>query len=187
MHREVGKLKTFRISEIDKLVSELRNLVSSYGKVLIACVGTELRRDDRAALELCRELESEGVEEAVQCPHGLENCLHVIEEARPRLLIVADAALLSANHDYVLADPSEVLDSLPLSTHSMPLDLVIEVTKMLSGVERVIVLGIRVEDVGIGLEMSKGARERVEALARALLGVFHDTKLFNRYFPKDST
>ena len=168
MHREAGKLKIFGIEEADDLVRELRNLLSTYRSFLLACVGTELRSDDRAGLEVCRELSKMGFSNVAECPHGLENCLHVLEEKKPELLIIIDAALIDEPCDYVLAEPSEVANQIPLSTHSVPLNLVLNLVESIANVRKVVVLGIKVRSLGIGLEMSEEVAERVRILAKLL-------------------
>ncbi len=167
MRREVGEVRLFTLSNASEIAEYLR--ASLPKPFLIACVGTELRGDDRAGLELCRELERAGLSQwVVECPYGLENCLHVIEEKGVRSLLVVDAAVLPEGADFAIASPEDIESFVPVSTHQIPLPLVAKLLREHLGVERIVVLGIAVENLEFSLDLSPSTRARVEALARAL-------------------
>ena len=148
---------------LDRLCNLIRELV---GKgYAIACVGTYLRSDDRAALEICGRLLEAGVGvEAIMCEHGLENCVHEIVDRGVKRLAVLDAAVLESFIEGVaVLNPNEVRDgSYLISTHSIPIDKVLEY--LLSKVRdlQIVVVGIPIKNLGIGLEMSPEVERLVE-------------------------
>ncbi len=171
MRREAGILKLYKLSEVKDLVEDVKELFKF--KPLIACVGTELRGDDRAGLEVCRALRKAGFSGTViECEYGLENCLHVIEDLKPKHILVVDAAILPSEADFVLASPNEVETFVSLSTHSIPLDLITKILKDVMGVESIFILGIAAENLDISLELSDVVVKRIEVLTKAIVEAF---------------
>jgi len=154
------------------MLTDLHSIVDALTELIkrgyaIACVGNELRADDRAGLEVCRALASRGYS-VIECVGGLEMCTHTIAESGCRGLIVVDAAIIHGA-DIALCSVDEVEEYLPLSTHSIPLNLVVKYLQQYCGIEGAVVLGIKVEDLGFSETMSEPTRRRVEKVIELLL------------------
>ncbi len=138
-------------------------------RLLIACVGTWLRRDDAAGLLVYRLLRSRGVDCVVECEHGLEHCVDVIVAHQPELLVVVDAVV----GDYepgtiVVAEPGTVTDPHLESSHTIPLHLVLDYLSHRGVRPRVLVVGVAVKDTSIGVGVSDPVARGCERLAELL-------------------
>lgn len=130
-------------------------------KGLILCIGTELREDDRACLELCKELANLGLD-AVECPFGLEMCSHIVVERRPRLIAIFDAMVSGSTPGTIaLVDLDEITDIL-LTTHTIPINMVLKYIRSSIPDLETIVIGIEVERLGIGIEISESVRKAID-------------------------
>jgi len=138
-------------------------------------VGSLLRADDRAGLLVCDMLRESGVENYVVCEYGLENCLSEISSLRPQALLIIDAVYaedLEAG-DVVFLDEEALRGEesyKPVSTHSIPLDMIISIVKSEYGVEKTYLLGIVAKRLDVSLDVSpevlRASRSVAEVIAR---------------------
>ncbi len=142
------------------------------GDYRLICVGTQLRSDDAAGLKLCELLLSRGFPEdrIIMCEFGLENCTPIIEELSVRKALLIDAALISGQGvetpNYFIASLSSINDSITLvTTHSIPVNLVVELLRREGLLEDVWVLGIVARDLSLGEGLSPEVRDTVDYLA----------------------
>jgi len=139
---------------------------------LIVCVGTELREDDRAGLEVCRELARRG-HEVLECVYGLENCTHVLVSRRPGRILIIDAVYMEEAQpgDIVLVPAAGVASPVLVTTHSIPLETTLQYLRSEGAIEDAAVLGIRAERLGLGEEMSEVVTRAVKRLAEVISSV----------------
>jgi len=137
---------------------------------VVVCVGNELRRDDAAALQLCRSLKSliNDFRNVVLCEGGLENCLYDIVELNPSRTMIIDAAYGGdiKPGDLVELSIDEVEQWMPLSTHAIPFELSLNVIQSYIG------RPLEVHIIGIGaesLEYGEGMSERVLETIRSVV------------------
>lgn len=154
-----------RIVSLDNACRYISELLSqSYA---VVCIGTYLRSDDRAALELCTRLSDLGIDlPVILCEHGLENCTHEIIDKRLKRLAIFDAVMLNNfAKNIVIMDPSEVVEiDTAVTSHLIPVKSTLKyLESMLNGVE-VIIIGIPVKNLDIGFELSSEVREIVDKL-----------------------
>jgi len=157
-------MRFFDLAEACRYVKNL--LERSY---TIVCVGTYLRSDDRAALDLCEKLGAAGLP-VISCEYGLENCVHEIAEKKARKIAIVDAAYTSEFAKGLLVISIEELENIDvplatLSTHAIPMQTTLGFLSSLLGRVDVEILGIPVKNLDIGLELSPEVRDVVEALA----------------------
>jgi hydrogenase maturation protease len=131
------------------------------GDYYLVCVGTRLRSDDAAGLRLCELLLSRGFPED-----------RIVMSVRNALLI--DAALVSGQAgetpNYFIASLSSINDSITLvTTHSIPVNLVVELLRREGLFDNVWVLGIIARDLSLGEELSPEVRETVNYLADLII------------------
>ncbi len=146
------------------------------GDYYLICVGTRLRSDDAAGLRLCELLLSRGFPEGriIMCEFGLENCTPIIEELSVRKALLIDAALISGQGgetpNYFIASLSSINDSITfVTTHSIPINLVVELLRREGLFDDVWVLGIVARDLSLGEELSPEVRETVNYLADLII------------------
>ncbi|MEM3763168.1 MAG: hydrogenase maturation protease [Desulfurococcaceae archaeon] len=138
---------------------------------LILGVGSPLRSDDNAGLLLCDLLAEKGVE-CVKCEYGLENCFDVIIERKPRTLVIVDAAFFEKGKpgDVVLVTEENLVDTVQLvTTHNIPVRLVLEVIKRTTKVERAYLIGVYPKTMEIGFDVSSEVRNTIEKLANVIV------------------
>ncbi len=152
---------------------EVIELVCS-DSVLIACVGTELRSDDRAGLEVCRKLKELGVRghaRLIECEFGLETCVDRIVKERPKRLVVVDAVLMTEGGkagEVVIAKLEDVVEGFLATTHNVPLRMMVKYLRALGCCEEVYVLGVIAKNLGFGEGLSPEVMEGVEKLVNNL-------------------
>ncbi len=155
-----------KVLSIDEAADLIIDYVSK--SYLIVCVGTYLRRDDYLALYLCRKLNELGIK-TVECEYGLENCLDVITELRPKGLLIIDAILADVPAGtIVLSKEEDIRDGILATTHNIPIKLIIKYLKEVYGVGDAAVLGIRALDLSFGEGLSEIIKETIDELINKL-------------------
>ena len=136
----------------------------------MVCIGTELRSDDRAGLEVCRKLsELHPRLQTIVCEYGIENCMHDIIALQERSLIMIDAVIVPdlTPGTIVVVDRDEIDTQIPLTTHTIPVSLTLGLIENELGSLDVEVLGIVVQNLEIGLELSPEVKKGVEVIVKA--------------------
>ncbi|MCS7111707.1 MAG: hydrogenase maturation protease [Ignisphaera sp.] len=136
----------------------------------IVCVGSELRSDDMAALEFCRKLRGIKPFRVIICEYGVENCIGEIVDNNIKKIVLMDAAIIGGLDpaSIVVLDLNEVGDYMPLSTHTLPLPLLLKfIIEELKDVE-IVIVGIVVNKLDIDTEMSPQVRNLISSLVDCL-------------------
>lgn len=154
---------------------ELERIVCN-NNVLIACVGSPLRRDDSAGLVICSKLLEKGFKPLI-CEYGLENCLYEIISIRPRVVLLIDAVYSDKLDpgDIVLLDldQKEEVGSIFTSTHSIPLNIVVDIIGRTINLEKTYLLGVRIKNIDIGTDLSIEVQESVNRIVETLVETFN--------------
>ncbi len=142
-------------------------------KYVIACIGSPLRSDDRAGLEIYELLRRKGITDArlVECEYGLETCLDKIIHLTPRGVIMIDAGYAEniSPGTIIVSSIDNVRDSFTLATtHNIPVRLVLKILEREAGVKDFYVVAIIAERLDIGMKLSRRVREAVEDLAEII-------------------
>ncbi|MEM2025139.1 MAG: hydrogenase maturation protease [Desulfurococcaceae archaeon] len=148
-------------AQIDKLCGIFKE------SFLIVGLGSPLRGDDQAGLLVCEELQSLGVE-CIKCEYGLENCTDYVMAKKPRALIILDAALFENGcpGDIVVTDEGAIAEgNIIVSTHSIPLRVVLSALKSERAFEKVFLIGIYPDRLDLGLDVSSAVLTSVNKLA----------------------
>ena len=128
-------------------------------------VGNSLRGDDGVGPHVAQNFESEGWK-SIDCSTVPENYASVVKREEPETLVIVDSADMGLEPGSVRSIPKEKIPLLAMSTHSMPLSLLIEHLKPFC--KRVILVGVQPKRVGdfLGLsdENKKAAQEIISAL-----------------------
>lgn len=124
---------------------------------LITGIGSPLRSDDQVGLLLCDELMNIGLN-CLKCEYGLENCVDHVSEVKPKRLIVIDAAIFDNAEpgDIVIAseDNLQSEEIKPISTHNIPLRVIVDMLKNTGVIEELYIIGIYPQTLEIGLEIT---------------------------------
>ncbi len=143
----------------------------------IVCVGSELREDDRAGLIICRRLAGMGYN-VVECPFGLESCVDKIvnEKIKKMLLIDAVVAENASPGEIVLSSIDDVVENYLVTTHSIPVSLMIKYLQTLGLCREVCILGIRVKSIGFGEEVSREVARAIDYLVDTIDKVLRECR-----------
>ncbi len=169
------------ILDIDNIREFLSNRICSR-KTVIAFVGSPLRNDDRIALLIYYDLLNKLKNNPdnvwfIECEYGLENCLHEIIKKKPEVLIIVDAILsqeLKAG-EIVLVSWEHVKEKIGLATtHNIPVYITLSLLRKQVDLQEIYLLGIRVENIEIGMDISepvnKGRKKVVDLFLKVITG-----------------
>jgi len=137
---------------------------------LIIGTGSPLREDDQAGLIACDELLKNDVF-CLKCEYGVENCFGEIDRFKPRFLIIIDTALFENGKpgDVIVTSEESISEvKLALSTHGIPVTLLIELMKKMWKLEKLYVIGIYPKSVDVGLEVSLEVSSSIERLVEEI-------------------
>ena len=157
---------------------ELPELLRRARRVVICGIGNEVRGDDAFGI-----LVAERLKELVKNPNVLIlNCGEVpesytgkITKFEPDLVVFVDAVDFGGEHgEVILADPEGTLGE-AVSTHSLPLKVLVGYLKTRLNAEFVL-LGCQPAVLGLFQEPSEVVVERAEALAKSMAGVLNETE-----------
>ncbi|MBO3754388.1 MAG: hydrogenase maturation protease [Candidatus Brockarchaeota archaeon] len=136
-------------------------------KLIVLGVGNELRGDDAAGLLVAGALKLFTSErfEAVECGVSVEDCIDYAFEKKPSHLLIVDA--FRDGEIMVLLDPSDLESQTPVSTHAIPLPLLLEALG--KPVETSVkILGIGMENFGLGSTISEESLKIINEATEAI-------------------
>ncbi|MFW6305127.1 MAG: hydrogenase maturation peptidase HycI [Candidatus Saliniplasma sp.] len=131
---------------------------------LIMGVGNDIRGDDAVGELVAREFEKPGWE-TVDCGSVPENHIIMVEEGEYDLVLIIDAASMGLEPGEIRIVPREYLGVFTMSTHALPLSLVMDYLE--DKVEKVVLIGIQPED----MSLKEGITEKVEDAKNRLLDI----------------
>jgi len=149
-----------------ELKSRIGEVLAEDGRVLIICLGNEMRGDDAFGVLVYRMLRERGVRLVINAGEAPENHLGAIKRRRPSLLVVVDALLGVPPGEVRMASLREVAEAPPVSTHLLPLSLLARLAGLRE--EQVVVVGCGVERLGFGEEPSRAVAEAAAEVAAGL-------------------
>jgi len=144
---------------------------------IVLGIGNELRGDDAAGLLTARMLKRFNSDrfEAVECGVSIESCIDYAFEKKPSHLLIIDAF---THRGLALLDPEDLESHIPVSTHTIPLPLIIDALgKPLE--TSVKILGIGVENLEFGTSISRECFKTVEEISKVIIDVASRTGILN--------
>lgn len=150
---------------------DLSTFLSRATRIAIVGVGSDLRGDDAAGVEIVRKLRGR-----VKSPNILllegglapENCTSQIRRFRPSHIILVDAADFGAKPgDVVVADPGAITGR-SVSTHTIPLSVLAGYLKEQTGAD-IVLLGIQPERMGLGSKMCEAVKISINRVLEVLI------------------
>ncbi len=144
-------------------------------RCVIACIGSELRSDDRFALELCRHLLKStkySIDNVVLCEYGLEFCLGKILDLDPEKILILDTVISgrASPASFLSIDFDDIVDVFTVSTHSIPMKRLLELLRVyLSHPIDIEIIGVEAESLDIGEELSIELKKALDRLVNEVL------------------
>ncbi|OYT40373.1 MAG: hydrogenase maturation protease [Desulfurococcales archaeon ex4484_58] len=160
------------LSSIDTL--KLLEKLLCIDKASIVCIGSPLRADDQAGLIVCDELLNKGYD-VIKCEYGLENCILELTEKKPSKIIIVDGIVsdkLSPGEVVLVSEDEIVEQNISLvTTHNIPINTTTAILRNVIGLKEYYLLGIRVKNIDIGLEVSEEVKNAVEEVVKTIEGI----------------
>jgi len=135
--------------------------------VAVVCLGNPLRGDDAFGYLVYRLLRSAGFP-ALYAGAAPENVIGKLSGWKPRTVVIVDA-LLGGEPGLTIVKLFETVTPLASTTHSVPLELLLKAAGI--DPERVFVVGVGAERLGLGDEPSERVRKAAWEAARLLAKV----------------
>ncbi|MCS7131657.1 MAG: hydrogenase maturation peptidase HycI [Hadesarchaea archaeon] len=149
---------------------DLRSVVQGSERVAIIGVGSDMRGDDAAGVEVARRLRQRVrsprvvVLEAGVAP---ENFTSRIKKFRPSLVIIVDTADFGGRPGETILAQAKAITGLSVSTHAMPLSFFAEYLGEETNA-KVVFLGVQPKRVDFGARMSREVKKAIGKLVDAL-------------------
>ena len=163
----MGKLPTTNVSEIE---AELFNWLKDARKIVVAGVGSSIRKDDFVGVEIVRNLRNKVSESVylIECETVPESFIEPIVEFKPTHILIIDAALLNLKPGVSkLIRPSQLSKQPATSTHALPLQIFCEyLTKTINA--KIALLVIQPEETGFGEGLTEGLQKTAKELTAFL-------------------
>ncbi len=151
--------------KISTLLAQLRNNLR--GKVIVVGVGNRYREDDAAGpklIDCLKEINPEKENRFIDAGERPENVIDRLKQLLPDYVVIVDAADFGGKAGEVRVIKKEEIDSLTISTHTLPLSLFMELVEVEVGAKPLL-LGIQVKSVGFSEELTPEVATTVQQLA----------------------
>ena len=136
---------------------------------LVMGVGNDIRGDDAVGELIAREFEKPGWE-TVDCGSVPENHIVMVEEGDYDIVLIVDAASMGLEPGEIRIVPRKYLGVFTMSTHALPLSLVMDFLD--DKVGEVVLIGIQPED----MSLKEGVTERVMDAKDRLLKLLEEDR-----------
>jgi hydrogenase 3 maturation protease len=150
---------------------DLSSFLKGATRVVVMGVGSEMRGDDAAGMEVVR-----GLQGVLKPPHVFlieggvapENFTSQIRRFKPSHVIFIDATDFGAEPgEVVLAEPKAIIGQ-SISTHTMPLSMLAKYLREQTGA-KVVLLGIQPARAQMGAKMSGAVKSSIKRVEEILL------------------
>jgi len=144
----------------------LRVWLSKAERVVVAGVGSSLRKDDFVGVEVVRNLRDR-VSQAVyliECEEAPESFIGPISEFKPTHVLIVDAAMLESEPGSVRLIEPQKIGGVAISTHALPLRIFSEYLVETTGA-KVALLAIQPKETDFGEGLTPELKETAEAVA----------------------
>ncbi len=134
----------------------LKRLLASNKKKAVLCIGNRFRMDDAVACLLCDRIKGKEDLIIINAESNPENYIDTIAREKVQLLIIIDAANFGGEEGEIRFVGEDQISCLTLSTHSLPLSLILSMIRLdISQIEAYFI-GIQISRWGFGEELSPG-------------------------------
>jgi len=163
-------MKEFGKADLGKVERGLRTWLSYATRVVVAGVGSSLRRDDFVGVEIVRNLRSNVSKSVylIECETVPESFIEPISQFKPTHVLIIDAAFLNLKPgSSSLVETNKIAD-VPISTHVLPLSIFCKYLTETTGA-KVALLVIQPKETGFGEGLSEELEKATEDLTDVLL------------------
>lgn len=137
-------------------------------KYVLMGVGNDMRGDDAAGVEIARKLAGASDWAALDCGTVPEDFTGIVRRENPESVVLVDAAEMGLAPGENRKIPKEKMGVLCLTTHNLPLSVLIEYLEEIVGAGNVHLIGIQPNDLRLGAPMSNEVEVSIQKLAEIL-------------------
>ena len=157
------------------LEQKLKKFIQNHKKMVVLCIGNDMRGDDAAGPIVAEKLN----QEILSCPEKYsdikvvnagtvpENYTGLIRSESPSHIIFVDAVEMGQDPGSLRLVYEDEIANYSISTHAMPLSFMIKYLKSFSDVE-VILIGIQPKSLEMFDKVSEELKEGIELLVMVL-------------------
>ena len=160
-------------TEASEIKVELRNWLKNAKRVVVAGVGSSIRKDDFIGVEIVRKLQKKASHSVylIECETIPESFMQPIIDFKPSHILVIDAGLLdSPPGSFKLIESRETVAIPPVSTHALPLQIFCEYLEEVTRA-KIALLVIQPKDTSLGEGLTAELEETAEHLTEVLLKI----------------
>jgi len=157
----------------------LRRLLAGRCRVVVLGVGNTLRRDDGFGVHVASQLKRFKLKDTLVLEAGPspENVLDDILKFKPSHIVVVDSVEMRRRPgELVIAGLESVADELAVSTHRIPLTLLVKYLRLMGFKGKVIIVGAQPVDLSFGEGLTPQVKTAVEEVVEMLRRVLSETK-----------
>ncbi|RLI28347.1 hydrogenase maturation peptidase HycI [Candidatus Bathyarchaeota archaeon] len=152
----------------------LRKLLANRRRVIVLGVGNTLRRDDGFGVYVASSLKRFKLRDVLILEAGAspENVLDDILGFNPSHLVVVDSVEMERRPgDLVVAGLESIADEITVSTHRLPMTLLVKYLRLMGFKGRVVVVGVQPGDLSFGEGLTPRVREAADMVVDVLRNV----------------
>lgn len=164
-------METSPITDASEIEAELHNWLKDAKKVVVAGVGSSIRKDDFIGVEIIRKLRNKVSQSVylIECETVPESFIEPIIEFKPTHILIIDAALLNLKPGLSkLFKPDQLARRPAISTHTLPLQIFCEYLKETTRA-KIALLVIQPKDTGFGEGLTAELEKTADHLTKLLL------------------
>jgi len=151
------------------LTEELAVELSGAKRIVVLGVGSELRRDDGAGLEIVKRLKDNvpASVKLIECGTVPESFVDPVSKWKPTHILIVDSAEMGKPPGTSELIKAENISGISLSTHHMPLSILIKYLESTTGA-KVVLLGIQPQDITFGEGLTTIIQKTVKEIVKIL-------------------
>jgi len=159
-----------KIKDKEETEGKLQNWLLNAQRVVVAGVGSSLRKDDFIGVEIVRGLQNKVSSSVylIECETVPESFIEPIIEFKPTHVLIIDAALLGLKVGaFNLVEPEQLVGPI-VSTHFLPLQIFCDYIAKTTGA-KIALLAIQPKDISFGEGLTEGLIKTAKHLTDILL------------------
>lgn len=139
-------------------------IVYKGNKILVVFLGNEFRNDDGIGPYISKKINNPNIK-VIDAGQTFENYIVDIVNYRPTDIVIVDAAFFGGKVGEIrILDEKKLSQIRMVSTHSIPINLILDIIKNDLPDVNVVILGIQVSDVGFGENISDDVKKTADTL-----------------------
>ncbi|MFX1597778.1 MAG: hydrogenase maturation peptidase HycI [Promethearchaeota archaeon] len=153
------------------LTEELAEELSGAKRIAVLGVGSELRRDDGVGLEIVKRLKGNipASVKLIECGTVPESFVDSVSKWKPTHILIIDSAEMGKSPGTSELIKAENIGGITLSTHHMPLSILIKYLESTTGA-KVVLLGVQPQDITFG----EGLTTIIQETAREIVAILKE-------------